>query len=362
MKDSARFIPARDIAREFAAILEPQLRLALPNMPLTLALIGPGSDVLGYDTARSMDHDWGPRLTIAVPDDLVADTGRAFNQHLDQILPTSVAGFPTRYSSHADGTTLANAQGNEHRVQITSVNRLLLSTVLIDSLDHMTDAVWLSTPMQVLLELTAGEIFVDDSGELTELRRQLGFYPDHVWRYQLAALWMRVSQINPFIGRTGEVDDNVGSSVITASTARDLMRIAILQSRQYAPYSKWLGSAVSRTLVGEEVQFHLQRGFLSNSLPEREAGINAAGILLVNQLNHLRLICPVDPQPIQFHSRPWWIIPAEQVAHALHKSLQGTEAEHWPAYVGGIDAITDSTDALKNAGFRRVFRSLVSDS
>ena len=30
------------------------------------ALLGWGSDVLGFDTARSTDHGWGPRLLIFV--------------------------------------------------------------------------------------------------------------------------------------------------------------------------------------------------------------------------------------------------------------------------------------------------------
>ena len=44
--------------------VRPLLDQAYPGLPHAAARIGPGSDVLGYDSARSTDHDWGPRLTL----------------------------------------------------------------------------------------------------------------------------------------------------------------------------------------------------------------------------------------------------------------------------------------------------------
>lgn len=60
MDQLASFVPGRDLARELAAILEPALRHQFTGVPLALAHLGPGSEVLGFDTSRSMDHDWGP--------------------------------------------------------------------------------------------------------------------------------------------------------------------------------------------------------------------------------------------------------------------------------------------------------------
>lgn len=359
MPDIASFVPGSVLAGSLARLIEPRLRALLPETPLSLALIGPGSDVLGYDSARSMDHDWGPRLTIVVPDADVNRVHQMLDHEIDRLLPAEIAGFPTRFSRHEDGTLFADPSGGLHRIEVTSTNHLLRSHLDINSVDEMSAAVWLSTPMQSLLEITAGEVFGDDTGELTAVRRQLAFYPEDVWRYQLSALWMRVAQVQPFIGRAGEVGDDVGSEVIAASIATDLMRIALLQSRAYVPYAKWLGTACARTDVGRTMLPALTQALTGTHWVVREPGINAAGLALIRQLNALGMIDAIPVATEQFHARPFTILPAERIAHALHESLTGTDCENLPAFVGGIDIVTDSTDALKSKVFRAVFRTML---
>lgn len=355
---AAQFTAGKDLSCQLAAIIEPALRELFPRMPLALAFMGAGSDVLGYDTARSMDHDWGPRLTIVVPEDDREAVSRAIDEAIDRLLPSEVGGFPTRYSRHADGALWADDRGSSHRLHVTSVDGILQANLLVDSVAAITDAVWLSTPMQTLLEVTSGEVFCDDSGALTDMRRPLVFYPDHILRYQLSALWTRVGQVQPFIGRTGEVGDDAGSVVIAAGIARDLMRIALLQSGRYAPYAKWLGTACIHTEIGSRMRPHLERALAAANWQEREGGINAAGILLVEQLNMLSLVTPVSPEPTQFHTRPFHVLPAQRVTQALHDSLHGTSLASLTPYVGGIDVVTDSTDALKSRQFRFAMRTM----
>ena len=352
------FSPGLELSRQLAATITPALRAMFPNMPLALACMGPGSDVLGYDTVRSMDHDWGPRLTLIVPDDVRDIAAARIDADIDQLLPPLISGFPTRFSEHADGTTFPDPAGSTHRLHITSTRRILCEGLMIDMIDHLSEAVWLSTPMQSLLEITAGEVFLDDAGELTALRSALAFYPEAVVRYQLAALWMRVSQIQPFIGRTAEVGDEVGSASIVASIVRDLMRIGLLQSGQYVPYAKWLGTAFGRTDIGTTLGPDLEAALQATGWPEREAAVNRAGLQLVHQLNGLALIASVSANVHQFHSRPFHVLPAEQIALSLNASLRDTPLESLPPFVGGSDVITDSTDALKSMEFRMAVRAI----
>lgn len=352
------FIPGRKLSRMVSQELEPKLRRMFPNTPLTLAFIGAGSDVTGYDSVRSMDHDWGPRITIVVNDHLVQHIRDRINREIISLLSDTVCGFPTRFRRHEDGTLFPDTEGTIHRIEVTSIEALTTQCLLISDHSELTDAVWLSTPMQSLLELTSGEVFVDDSGALTQLREALAFYPDHIWRYQLAGLWKRVSQMNPFIGRTGEVGDNTGSAQIAAGISRDLMTIALLQSRNYAPYPKWLGTAFARLDVAEQVGPHLEKAASSRTWKDRETAINAAGTTLVRQFNALQLMPHVNPEPISFHSRPFYVLPAETIVEKLLTTLEANGLASLPAIMGGIDVITDSTDARGSREFRHAVRAM----
>ena len=66
------FIPGLDLARLFyTEAVRPLLDQECPGLAHSAALIGSGSEVLGFDSLRSTDHNWGPRLQIFLPDDLL---------------------------------------------------------------------------------------------------------------------------------------------------------------------------------------------------------------------------------------------------------------------------------------------------
>ena len=57
------FLPGLELAGQFYAdVVRPLLDEQFPGLCYSAALLGPGSEVLGFDSARSTDHDWGPRL------------------------------------------------------------------------------------------------------------------------------------------------------------------------------------------------------------------------------------------------------------------------------------------------------------
>ena len=59
------FIPRLDLCETFFRdAVKPILEDFYPDLVYSAALMGEGSDVLGFDTPQSMDHDWGPRLSV----------------------------------------------------------------------------------------------------------------------------------------------------------------------------------------------------------------------------------------------------------------------------------------------------------
>lgn len=55
------FIPGLELSRTFYVQV---VRPILTDIPHSAALIGAGSEVLAFDTERSTDHDWGPRVVL----------------------------------------------------------------------------------------------------------------------------------------------------------------------------------------------------------------------------------------------------------------------------------------------------------
>src|SRR5262249_16124183 len=127
----------------------------------------------------------------------------------------------------------------------------------VDPLAELRPIDWLVMSEQHLRMLTAGRVFHDEPGELSQARTALAYYPHDVWLYLLAAQWARIGQEEAFLGRTGEAGDEAGCRVIAGRLVRDVMRLAFLLERTYAPYSKWLGTAFARLACAQELGPHL---------------------------------------------------------------------------------------------------------
>ena len=233
-----RFVPAAELSRAlYVELLAP----ALHDVPHAAGLLGPGSEVLGYDTERSTDHDWAPGATVLVePEDV-----ELVRDRVERILPVTYRGRPTRAGN--------DALPDRPRVFVAAVTPWLVGQLGVDPRTGLGPLDWLCLPQQLLLHVTAGDVFHDGVGALTSAREKLAWYPDDVWWWLMACQWHRISQEEPFPQRTAEVGDATGSAVMAARLVRDLMRTALLLARRYAPYAKWLGTAFAQLHHADEL-------------------------------------------------------------------------------------------------------------
>lgn len=283
------------------------------------AMLGSGSEVLGFDTARSTDHDWRARVAILVgePD------------------PEPLTGLPETYG------------GWPVEVVVAELGSYLTASLGFDPARGVDLMDWLLTPTQSLLSVTAGAVFHDAPGELTAVRERLAWYPRDVWLWLLAGQWQRISQIAPFPGRAAEAGDDLGSRLLTAELARDLMRLCFLIERRYAPYSKWFGSAFSRLRLGVTIGSRLEAAVAAARYPEREAALVAVYRAVGEAFNALKLTEPIDPEPALFHDRPFLVPPAEAFAGACAAAIDpGSALAGARPLLGGIDQFVDSTELL----------------
>lgn len=346
----APFIPGLELARHFYDDAVATLMAErFPGVFYAAARLGGGSDVLGFDTSQSRDHDWGPRLALFLPEDNFDQTKTAVNDILRRELPSEVAGYPTHYEKHEDGTLgLAPHDGGpiRHNVRLTTVARFFRSYLAYDPIRAPTTVEWLSFPQQRLRTVADGAVFRDDTGQLTAVRRQLGYYPEALWRYLMSVQWRRLAQEEAFVGRGHQVGDERGARLIAARLAQELMRLAFLQERRYWPYSKWFGSAFGRLEIAPKLGPLLDGILATAEANERENQLNAALSLLAEGHNALALTVPLATAVAPFHGRPFDVLHCDRFSHALWETLPQSERAQLRRHVGGIDQFVDSTDVL----------------
>jgi hypothetical protein len=345
---AAEFVPGLQLARGFyATVVGPLLAERLSPVPYAAALLGPGSEVAGFDSARSTDHDWGPRLQIFLPDSDADSHAPAITAMLARRLPEFFRGYPVAFpvTREPGGTA-------RHRVQVTGLGTWLTSQLGFDPRHAVTLLDWLATPAQRLAEFTAGEVFYDGPGELSRARDTMAWYPDDVWLYLLACQWQRIGQEEAFPGRCAEAGDDLGSAVVTARLARDLMRLCLLMHRRYPPYSKWLGTAFARLPGTAGLTASLAAALSAGSWPAREQHLREAYETVAALHNQLALTPPLDTRTRGFYDRPYQVIDAARFTAALREAITNPQIRRLPL-TGAVDQFVDSTDAAGDLRYLR---------
>jgi hypothetical protein len=324
------FVRGKELARRF---YEEVVAGLLGGTAHAAALVGTGSDVLGFDTERSTDHGWGPRMHVFVGG---GDLERV-RDAVDVGLPEEFGGWPVRYGW--DSTPISA------HVVVTTLDRWLPTHLGFDPRRGISTADWLGTPQQILLEVTSGPVLHDGLGELVLLRDALAWYPEDVWLWLLACQWRRIDQEEPFVGRTAEVGDELGSRILAARLARDAMRLCFLQERRYAPYGKWFGSAFALLRAHESLAEPLRDLVTATDYERREERFVDVVQRLAARHNALGATARVDESVGLFHDRPFRVLGSARFVDACLERVTDPWLRSLPL-TGAIDQFVDSTDVL----------------
>ncbi|AWL37735.1 MULTISPECIES: DUF4037 domain-containing protein [unclassified Streptomyces] len=344
------FIPGLELSRRFHLdAVRPLLEDACPGVVYSAGRLGSGSEVLGFDTPRSADHEWGPRLTVFLHPRDRARLGTGIEVLLAERLPKTFCGYPTHFAGTDDGGigVMRETHGPvHHRVEVTDPGTWFTERLGFDPCGgEVTTADWLGTPSQRLAEVTGGAVFHDGLGVIAPARARLDRYPHDLWLHLLACQWQRVSQEEAFVGRCGEVGDDLGAAVVAARLARDLMRLCLLMYRRYPPYNKWLGSAFARTPWAADLTPVLTAALAATGRHAREQHMARAYETVAVAHNTLGLTDPVDPTTRPYHSRPFQVLHAERFTEALLARVDDPAVRALPL-TGAVDQFADSTEIL----------------
>ncbi len=356
------FIKGLDLCEQFfQEAVRPLLTHHFPNLRYAAGRLGGGSDVLGFDTPQSRDHDWGPRGTLFLAEAEFAELAPAISDMLKHELPFTFQGYPTHYGYHEDGTLnlqFTNERPLNHMIKLTTAVRFAQDYLALEAIRPLTPVEWLCLPSQILATVRYGRLFHDTLGQVTQLRQQLHWYPHDVWLYLLVGQWTRLGQEEVFVGRTGDVGDDLGSRIIASRQIRDLMRLAFLMEKQYAPYSKWFGSAFANLDCASQLILIFEQVWQASTWREREAALNEAYGFMAQWHNQLNLTEPLATEVDFFYERPYRIINCDQFTAALQQQITDPQVLALPRGLGNLDQLSDSTDILSKQNRFHHFKSL----
>jgi hypothetical protein len=337
--------------RFFTEVVEPLLDQAVPGLGYAAGRLGSGSDVLGLDDEMSRDHDWGCRLTLLVDED-ARDQVPLLSRMLEERLPERFGEFPVRFPVTWDSSV-------SHNVWVATVADFAASRLGVDPVAGLVGGLsvldWLSVTGQSVLEVTGGPVFTDRTRTLAAVRALLRWYPPDVERYVLAAGWQRLGQLMPMVGRTAEAGDELGSRLLSAELAGDLLWLAFALSRRWAPYAKWRGTVFRSLPVAARLGPLLDAAAAAPEWREREDALAAACEVLLDIQRGLGLPTP-ESAVVPFWDRPYRTVD-QAVPRALLAGITDPEVAWLPPMIGSIEQWVDCVDVVSNPGRRAALRT-----
>lgn len=267
------------------------LEKEFPNlMPfLAAGLCGSGSECFGYDDELSRDHDFEPGFCIFLPGEDLVDRRTAFKlERAYAKLPKEFMGIKRSMMQPVGGARHGVFRLDEFFEQKTGSPDGIL-----------TAGGWLSLPEQALLEATNGNIYFDQYGELTRIRKRLEYLPESIRRKKLAGQLLLMAQSGQYnymrcLGHGEQAAGQMAIFEFVKSTAC----VLFLLNRTYQPYYKWSFRAM-RSLPIQSYQAELLEFLLTSDNEEEMAeekrsvieGIASDIILELQEQNLTKAVC-----------------------------------------------------------------------
>ena len=226
-------IKGLDLSREYYEnIGKPILMELFPEYmkKAAVGLVGEGSECFGFDDQISMDHDYGPSFCVWLPRNIYTRARESMTEIYESL--------PKEYKGISANIIREQSAGRRGILEIEGFYQKFLTrdTIPESSLD------WLRIPEHFYAVATNGEVFEDNLGMFTDVRRKLlDYYPEDVRLKKIAACAVRMAhsgQCN--YARMMWRRDIVAAKFALDEFMRNTIAIVFLLNRVYCPYYKWM--------------------------------------------------------------------------------------------------------------------------
>lgn len=353
-----KFIPGLQLSRMYYdQVVKKIINDFFPNLQYSAGLIDYGSDVLGFDTRISRDHEWGPRLSIFLKKEEINQHENRINEVLSENLPYEFEGYSTNFSGNESGGLQRLEKIEEglvnHKIRILTAEGFFKGHLDLNIHEDIETQDWLLFPQQKLKTIRSGDIFHDDL-KIEIVRSKLHFYPKDVWLYLMACEWSQIAQEEAFVGRSGDANDEIGSKLIASRIIEKIMNLCFLMEKEYAPYSKWFGTAFKKLKLAETFLPLIEQITDAKKWKDREKYLSKAYELLAEEHNNLEITELMNTKVRDYYRRPYLVIFAGRFAERLFDKITDPVIKE-TGLLGSIDQITNVSAILeKNYNIKKM--------
>ena len=196
---------------------------------LAVGLVGSGSECLGYDDQTSQDHDFEAGFCIFLPDEVDERTEFLLERAYSR-LPDEFMGFKK--------AKLNPVGGNRHGV--LRISKFLKSKIGTEN-GQLSEVDFFFIEEQYLLEVTNGELFCDNLGLISEVRKNLEYLPEDVRLKKLAGNLVLMAQSGQYnYLRCIKRGDTAAAQLSVCEFVNSALKTVYLLNKKYLPYYKWI--------------------------------------------------------------------------------------------------------------------------
>lgn len=359
-----RFIPGITLNQMFHdEVISHVMKKYFPEIPYSAALVGPGSDTLGFDTPVSMEHEWGPRFYIFLSDENHKKYREEIHECLRQNLPLEFSGFPVNFKGYDDKRYIkfmdpVTSGPVNHRFFIYTIKFFFERDLGVNPYEKIDLIDWLTFTEQSLFIVTAGKVYHDGLGELDKIRDKFSYYPNDIWLYKLLSQWKRCIYEGEIASRCGDVGDNIGSRITAARLLCEIIKLCFLMERKYAPYSKWLGTAFAKLESAKNLLPLFDNILKEESWQKRSDLLCHSYSILVELYNKLGISDKVDTKIDYLAGRPYKVLFTEDIEKGIKEAIKDEKIKKLPYPIGSLDQYIDSVLFIRDAGLRKKLKIL----
>ncbi|MBQ9141789.1 MAG: DUF4125 family protein [Lachnospiraceae bacterium] len=296
---------------------KPMLEARFPKYvdKIAVGLVGEGSDCFGYDDAFSRDHDWGPRLFLWVTDKVYEEIGAELNTAYEE-LPKVYKGVPYQESVQAVGRCGVQRigdfygkllgtencpvdvwnRGKEDGIGLSDEGGTQEKFREKDIWWYPEGIQWERIPEERLAAAVNGAVFVDKSGEFTQIRRILKEgCPKRLWYLKIAEAAARFSQNGQYnYRRMRKRGDMVSAGLMMSEAVREALKLLYYVVEEYPPHDKWLMRGLQKRRSLERIQNLIENIMVSDAAEDKADKLEQLGEQLAYLLYRANYISDVE--------------------------------------------------------------------